>query len=102
MILQMFTERHPMTSHYLYLNDLTLFFYFRKFLKCTKCNYYSMCSRAYIEHMINTHGTKNRFTNKYVPCSSRFMECACGFVHIEGNKMGKVYIYIDFDLIFEI
>ncbi|XP_076086709.1 uncharacterized protein LOC143057297 isoform X2 [Mytilus galloprovincialis] len=63
--------------------------HFRKFLKCTKCNYSSMCSRAYIEHMINMHGTRNRSSNKYVPCSSRFMECACGFVHIEGNKMAE-------------
>ncbi|XP_052082601.1 uncharacterized protein LOC127720176 isoform X1 [Mytilus californianus] len=63
--------------------------HFRKILKCTKCNYSSLCSRAYIEHMINRHGTKNRASNKFVPCSSRFMECACGFVHIEGNKMAK-------------
>ncbi|XP_076086136.1 uncharacterized protein LOC143056856 isoform X2 [Mytilus galloprovincialis] len=71
--------------------------HFRKFLKCTKCNYYSMCSRAYIEHMINTHGTKNRFTNKYVPCSSRFMECACGFVHIEGNKMAEHLLVCEYN-----
>ncbi|XP_052082604.1 uncharacterized protein LOC127720176 isoform X3 [Mytilus californianus] len=63
--------------------------HFRKILKCTKCNYSSLCSRAYIEHMINRHGTKNRASNKFVPCSSRFMECACGFVHIEGNKMAE-------------
>ncbi|XP_063408385.1 uncharacterized protein LOC134691995 isoform X1 [Mytilus trossulus] len=71
--------------------------HFRKFLKCTKCNYYSMCSRAYIEHMINMHGTKNRITNKYVPCSSRFMECACGFVHIEGNKMAEHLLVCEYN-----
>ncbi|XP_076086708.1 uncharacterized protein LOC143057297 isoform X1 [Mytilus galloprovincialis] len=71
--------------------------HFRKFLKCTKCNYSSMCSRAYIEHMINMHGTRNRSSNKYVPCSSRFMECACGFVHIEGNKMAEHLLLCEYN-----
>ncbi|XP_071146308.1 uncharacterized protein [Mytilus edulis] len=71
--------------------------HFRKFLKCTKCNYSTMCSRAYIEHMINMHGTKNRSSNKYVPCSSRFMECACGFVHIEGNKMAEHLLLCEYN-----
>ncbi|VDI27310.1 Hypothetical predicted protein [Mytilus galloprovincialis] len=71
--------------------------HFRKVLKCTKCNYSTMCSRAYIEHMINMHGTKNRSSNKYVPCSSRFMECACGFVHIEGNKMAEHLLLCEYN-----
>ena len=59
---------------------------------CSVCGYRTHCSKAYPDHMITKHGRLANPENTNREFSTGFMECICGVVHIDGNKMGRFVI----------
>ena len=79
------------TTKTLLFHQFTIDLY-RSFLQCSVCGYRTHCNKAYPDHMITKHGRLANPENTNREFSTGFMECICGVVHIDGNKMGRFII----------